>query len=158
MINNLIKLFYSEVVKTKMSKLPNKEYELREGCKEFQNITLKIDSIFFKSIKVLLSIFILYLSFQVKILLGIGVLLVEVAYLLYKVSYEKQVKDIIKNAKNNIEISADNLIDESVKKGINLLITLLVISLLTGFNYFIGVSFVIVFIYTARSLYVVFRE
>ena len=158
MINNLIKLFYSEVVKTKMSKLPSKEYELRKGCKEFQNITLKIDSIFFKSIKILLAVFILYLSFQVKILLGIGVLLVEGVYLVYKVSYEKQVKDAIENVKNNIEVSADNFIDENGKKGINLLITLIVISLLTGFNYFIGVSFVIVLIYTAKSLYMGFKQ
>ena len=60
--------------------------------------------------------------------------------------------------KNNIEISADQLINENGKKGINLLITLLIISLLTGFNYFIGISFVIVFVYTARNIYEGFRQ
>ena len=76
MINSVIKLFYSEVVKTKMSNMPNKEYELRKGCKEFRNITLKIDSYLFKGLKIILALFILYLSFSVKMLLGVGVLLV----------------------------------------------------------------------------------
>lgn len=157
MINSIIKLFYSEVVKTKMSNMPNKDYELRKGCKEFRNITLKIDSYLFKGLKIILALFILYLSFHVKILLGIGVLVVELTYLIYKISYEKQVKEAIENVKNNIEISADQFINENGKKGINLLITLLVISLLTGFNYFIGISFVIVFVYTARNIYEGFR-
>ncbi len=157
MINSIIKLFYSEVVKTKISNMPNKDYELRKGCKEFRNITLKIDSYLFKGLKIILALFILYLSFHVKILLGIGVLVVELTYLIYKISYEKQVKEAIENVKNNIEVSADQFINENGKKGINLLITLLVISLLTGFNYFIGISFVIVFVYTARNIYEGFR-
>ncbi|WP_148558006.1 hypothetical protein [Terrisporobacter glycolicus] len=158
MINSIIKLFYSEVVKTKMSNMPNKDYELRKGCKEFRNITLKIDSYLFKGLKIILALFILYLSFSVKMLLGVGVLLVEVTYLIYKVSYEKQVREAIKNVKNNIEISANNFINENGKRGINLLITLIIISLLTGFNYFIGISFIIVFIYTVRNIYEGFKQ
>ena len=103
MINNIIKLFYSEVVKTKMSNMPNEDYELRDGCKKFRKITLKIDSYLFKGLKIILALFILYLSFHVKIYLGIGVLLVEGIYLVYKVSYEKQVKAAIENVKNNLK-------------------------------------------------------
>ena len=158
MINNIIKLFYSEVVKTKMSNMPNEDYELRDGCKKFRKITLKIDSYLFKGLKIILALFILYLSFHVKIYLGIGVLLVEGIYLVYKVSYEKQVKAAIENVKNNIETSADHLVTENGKRGINLLITLLIISVITGFNYFIGISFIIVFIYTARNIYECFKQ
>ncbi|WP_419725165.1 hypothetical protein [Terrisporobacter petrolearius] len=158
MINSIIKLFYSEVVKTKMSNMPNKDYELRKGCREFRNITLKIDSYLFKGLKIILALFILYLSFNVKMLLGVGVLLVEVTYLVYKVSYEKQVREAIKNVKSNIEISANNFMNENGKRGINLLITLIIISLLTGFNYFIGISFIIVFIYTVRNIYEGFKQ
>lgn len=158
MINSIIKLFYSEVVKTKMSNMPNKDYELRKGCKKFRNITLKIDSYLFKGLKIILALFILYLSFSVKMLLGVGVLLVEVTYLVYKVSYEKQVREAIKNVKSNIEISANNFMNENGKRGINLLITLIIISLLTGFNYFIGISFIIVFIYTVRNIYEGFKQ
>ena len=120
MINNIIKLFYSEVVKTKMSNMPNEDYELRDGCKKFRKITLKIDSYLFKGLKIILALFILYLSFHVKIYLGIGVLLVEGIYLVYKVSYEKQVKAAIENVKNNIETSADHIVNENGKRGINL--------------------------------------
>lgn len=158
MINNIIKLFYSEVVKTKMSNMPNEDYELRDGCKKFRKITLKIDSYLFKGLKIILALFILYLSFHVKIYLGIGVLLVEGIYLVYKVSYEKQVKAAIENVKNNIETSANHLVNENGKRGINLLITLLIISVITGFNYFIGISFIIVFIYTARNIYECFKQ
>ena len=157
MINNIIKLFYSEVVKTKMSNMPNEDYELRDGCKKFRKITLKIDSYLFKGLKIILALFILYLSFHVKIYLGIGVLLVEGIYLVYKVSYEKQVKAAIEKIKNNIETSADHIVNENGKRGINLLITLLIISVITGFNYFIGISFIIVFIYTARNIYECFK-
>ena len=158
MINNIIKLFYSEVVKTKMSNMPNEDYELRDGCKKFRKITLKIDSYLFKGLKIILALFILYLSFHVKIYLGIGVLLVEGIYLVYKVSYEKQVKAAIENVKNNIEKYADHIVNENGKRGINLLITLLIISVITGFNYFIGISFIIVFIYTARNIYECFKQ
>ena len=158
MINNIIKLFYSEVVKTKMSNMRNEDYELRDGCKKFRKITLKIDSYLFKGLKIILALFILYLSFHVKIYLGIGVLLVEGIYLVYKVSYEKQVKAAIENVKNNIETSADHIVNENGKRGINLLITLLIISVITGFNYFIGISFIIVFIYTARNIYECFKQ
>ena len=158
MINNIIKLFYSEVVKTKMSNMPNEDYELRDGCKKFRKITLKIDSYLFKGLKIILALFILYLSFHVKIYLGIGVLLVEGIYLVYKVSYEKQVKAAIENVKNNIETSADHIVNENGKRGINVLITLLIISVITGFNYFIGISFIIVFIYTARNIYECFKQ
>ena len=158
MINNIIKLFYSEVVKTKMSNMPNEDYELRDGCKKFRKITLKIDSYLFKGLKIILALFILYLSFHVKIYLGIGVLLVEGIYLVYKVSYEKQVKAAIENVKNNIETSADHIVNENGKRGINLLITLLIISVITEFNYFIGISFIIVFIYTARNIYECFKQ
>ena len=158
MINSIIKLFYSEVVKTKIRNMPNKDYELREGCKEFRNITLKIDSYLLKILKIILAFLILYLSFNIRILLGVGVLMIEITYFIYKVSYEKQIKEVIGNVKDNIEISADKLINENAKKGISLLITLIIISLLTEFNYFIGISFVIVFIYTIRNLYEGFRQ
>ena len=64
----------------------------------------------------------------------------------------------MENVKNNIEISANHFINENSKRGINLLITLLIISVITGFNYFIGISFLIVFVYTAKNLYEGFKQ
>ena len=44
MINGIIKLFYSEVVKTNMKKMPNGEYSLKDEYIEIKNLTLYIDS------------------------------------------------------------------------------------------------------------------
>lgn len=158
MLNNLIKLFYSDVVKVQMGNMPKEEYELRGKFKDLHNLTLKIDSVFFKGFKILLGLFILYLAFSVKLFLGIGVLLVESVYVVYKMNYERKVKEAIINVKNNVEISKEQFLNEDSKKGINLLITLLVISIMTGFNYFIAVSFILVLIYTIRSIYSVHKE
>ncbi|WP_455540039.1 hypothetical protein [Terrisporobacter sp.] len=158
MLNNIIKLFYSEVVKTKMSNMPSDDYELRTGCKKIRNVTLKIDSYLFKGLKIILALFILYFSFHIKTYLGVGILLVEAIYLIYHVGYEKQVKKVIENFKNNIETSTNYFLNENSKKGINLLITLIIISVITGFNYFIGISFIIVFIYTSKSIYECFKQ
>lgn len=153
MINGIIKLFYCEVVKTKMKSMPSNEYKLREECEEFRNITLKIDSILFKAIKLILSIIILYIAFNISFILALGTLLVEIAYLIYKIKLEKQVRTSIKNIKNNIEIPNINKINEKGKSGINVLITLLLIGFITGFNLIIMLSFVVVFVFTINNIY-----
>ena len=157
-IYNMIKLFYSEVVKTKMGNMPNEEYELRNGFQELHNVTLKVDSVILKGIKLLMAVFILYVAFNTRIFIGVGVLLIEGIYIFYKKNYEKKVKIAIENVKNNMEISKEQLINEDGKKGINLLITLLVISIFTGFNYIIAISFILVFLYTAKNLYIAYKE
>ena len=50
MLNGIIKLFYSEIVKTKINNLDSSGYSLRDECKEIRNITLKIDSVFLYTI------------------------------------------------------------------------------------------------------------
>ena len=56
MINGIIKLFYSEVVKTKIKNMQNNEYKFREEYEDIRNITLKVDSLFFKTIKFIVGI------------------------------------------------------------------------------------------------------
>ena len=92
MINGIIKLFYSEVVKTKMRNLPSSEYRLRDECKDIQNITLKIDSVFFKALKFILGVLILFFAFNMKFILGIEVLLLEITYVVYKRNLEVRIK------------------------------------------------------------------
>ena len=55
MINGIIKLFYSEVVKTNMKKMPNGEYSLKDEYKEIKNLTLKIDSLALNIIKLIIT-------------------------------------------------------------------------------------------------------
>lgn len=152
MINGIIKLFYSEVVKTKMKNLPSSEYQLRDECKDIQNITLKIDSLFFKALKFILGLFILIFAFNIKVILGIEVLLLELAYIVYKRNLEIQVKEQIENIKNSIEVTSVNLLDDRGKSGINVLISLIIMGILSGFNYILVLSFLIVFLFTIKHI------
>lgn len=153
MINGIIKLFYSEVVKTKMKSMPSQGYTLREECKELKNITLKIDSLLFKGIKLIIGLAVLLIAFNINLMCGIGILLVEIAYVVYKRSVEKQVKERIYDIKNNIETTSIDIISERGKSGINVLIILLVIGLLTSFNWAIVLSFITVFMFTMKDIY-----
>lgn len=153
MINGIIKLFYSEVVKTKMKGLSNSKYELTEQAQELRNVTLKIDSLFFKLLKFLIGVVLLGMAFNVNIIFGIGILLVEIAYVIYKIKLEEQVVEAIDNIKNNIEIPEINIVSEKGKSGINGLIMLLLIGAITNFNWIIVISFVTVFLFTMKDIY-----
>ena len=113
MINGIIKLFYSEVVKARMKNLPSpsSEYKLRDECKDIQNTTLKIDSVFFKGLKLIFGVLILFLAFNIKFILGIEVFLLEITYVIYKRNLEVRIKDSLENIRNSIEITATNVLD-----------------------------------------------
>ena len=153
MINGIIKLFYSEIVKTKMRNMKSDSYTLREECQEIKNITLRIDSIFFKLIKLILGMGILVIAFNIDLILGIGTFLVEFSYIIYKRNLEYQIKENLENIKNNIETSTTNIINGQAKIYINLLISLLLLGILTKFNYLIVISFMIVFLFTIKDIY-----
>ena len=153
MINGIIKLFYSEVVKTKIKNMQNNEYKFREEYEDIRNITLKVDSLFLKIIKFMVGILLLAISFEINIKFAIGVLLIEVAYLLYKFKLESQVLEAISDIKNNIELPCIDIISERGKSGINALMILLLIGLITNFNWSIVISFIVVFIFTIKDIY-----
>lgn len=153
MINGIIKLFYSEVVKTKIKSMSNDEYTFREGYEDIRNITLKVDSIFFKFIKFVIGIILLSISFEINIKLGIGLLLIEITYLLYKLKLESQITEAINNIKNNIELPCIDIVSDKGKSGINALVIILLIGLITNFNWSIVISFMIVFIFTLKDIY-----
>lgn len=152
MINGLIKLFYSEVVKTKMKNLNSNGYEVREECKEIRDITLKIDSYLFKMVKVILGIAIVLLAYNIDKILAIGAVLIGIIYVIYKIKLEEEIKVYIKNIKSNIELSKIANIKENGRLGINALITLLLIGIFTNFNIFIICSFAIVFVFTLKNI------
>jgi len=153
MINGIIKLFYSEIVKTKMKGMSSSDYTLRDECKEIRNITLKIDSMFLKFIKLMMAMVILILAFNINTILGVGTFLVEIAYIIYKIKLEKQVRETIENLKNNIELPKIDIVSERSKSGLNVLIMLLLIGLITEFNIPIIASFMLVFIFTIKDIY-----
>lgn len=55
MLNGIIKLFYTEVVKNKINNLPKDEYEINDQFKKIQNISCKIDSVIFTMLKIFYS-------------------------------------------------------------------------------------------------------
>ena len=153
MINGIMKLFYSEVVKVNMKKMPSGEYFLKDEYKEIKNLTLKIDSLAFKLIKFMIGIITLVLAFEINTILGIGLFLIEFLYIIYKRNLEQQILDSIDEFKNNIDISTLDILSEKGKSGINILITLLILGLITNFNWSIVISFIVVFLFTIKDIY-----
>lgn len=153
MINGLIKLFYSEIVKTNIKKMPSGKYALKDNVKIIENVTVKIDSLALKSIKLILCMMILILSFEINTILGIGVFLIEFLYIIYKRNLEKQILDKIENLKKNIEIPTLDILTEKGKSGINTLIILLILGIITNFNWSIVLSFIVVFLFTIKDIY-----
>ena len=153
MISGIIKLFYSEVVKTNIKKMPNGEYSLKDEYKEIKNFTLKIDSLVFKTIKFMIGIIILILAFEINTILGIGLFLIEFLYIIYKRNLEQQILDSIKNLKDNVEMTTLDVLTDRGKSGINILITLLILGLITNFNCSIVISFIVVFLFTMKDIY-----
>lgn len=153
MINGIIKLFYSEVVKTNIKKMPIGEYSLKDEYKEIKNLTLKIDSLMLKIIKFMAGIITLILAFEINTILGIGLFLIEILYVIYKRNLEQQILENIKNLKDNVEMTTLGILTDRGKSGINILITLLILGLITNFNWSIVISFIVVFLFTIKDIY-----
>lgn len=153
MINGIIKLFYSEVVKTNMKKMPIGEYSLKDEYKEIKNLTLKIDSLMLKIIKFMAGIITLILAFEINTILGIGLFLIEILYVIYKRNLEQQILENIKNLKDNVEMTTLGILTDRGKSGINILITLLILGLITNFNWSIVITFIVVFLFTIKDIY-----
>lgn len=153
MINGIIKLFYSEVVKTNIKKMPIGEYSLKDEYKEIKNLTLKIDSLMIKIIKFMVGIITIILAFEINTILGIGLFLIEILYAIYKRNLEQQILDNIKNLKDNVEMTTLDILTDRGKSGINILITLLILGLITNFNWSIVISFIVVFLFTIKDIY-----
>lgn len=152
MINGIIKLFYSEIVKAKIKNLPSDEYKLVDECKDIQNIACKIDNIFFKVVKYIIGIALVVLAFNIKIILGVEVLLLSAAYAFYKRNLEIQFKESLENIKNNIEVTSTNLFNEKSKVGLNLMVSLIFIGILAGFSYPLVISFLVAFLFTIKHI------
>lgn len=153
MINGIIKLFYSEVVKANIKKMPSGEYSLKDEYKEIKNLTLKIDSLAIKLIKFMIGIIALILAFEINPILGIGLFLIEFLYVIYKKNLEQQILESINHLKDNIEIPKLDILTDKGKSGINILITLLILGIITNFNWSIVISFIVVFLFTIKDIY-----
>lgn len=158
MINGIMKLFYTEIVKNKMSKLPDEKYEINDQFKKVQNISIKMDKAIFYILKVLVALVILYVASKINIYFTIGAFLVEISYLFYKRSLKKKVVSEIETIKNNISVNREQILKEKGKKDISFLISILLIGLITHFSPIIIISFCIVFGVTVRDIYLNYKN
>ena len=85
MINGILKLFYTEIVKNKIKNLPQEEYEIKDKFKKVQDISCKVDLIAFRVFKYLIGVFIFILSLKINIYFGIGMFFVELLYIICKI-------------------------------------------------------------------------
>ena len=79
--------------------------------------------------------------------------LIEFLYIIYKRNLEQQILDSIKHLKDNVEMTTLDVLTERGKSGINILITLLILGLITNFNWSIVISFIVVFLFTIKDIY-----
>ena len=82
----------------------------------------------------------------IGVLLGVGATPVSYTHL-------QQILDSIKHLKDNVEMTTLDVLTERGKSGINILITLLILGLITNFNWSIVISFIVVFLFTIKDIY-----
>ena len=101
----------------------------------------------------MVGIITIILAFEINTILGIGLFLIEILYAIYKRNLEQQILDNIKNLKDNVEMTTLDILTDRGKSGINILITLLILGLITNFNWSIVISFIVVFLFTIKDIY-----
>lgn len=158
MINGIIKLFYTEVVKNKMGKLPRDEYQIREEAKVIQNVSNKIDKYTSVVLTILIPTLILYIIYKINLYFSLGVLILGIMYVFYKKTLEQKVCEEVSNIKDNIESTSNNVLKEQGRINISLLVTLLLIGILNKFSWVITISFCIVLISTIRYIYINYKS
>ena len=134
MINGIMKLFYTEVVKNKMSKLPNGQYEVNDQFKKVQGISIKIDKVLFLVFKILIALVVLFVASKINIYFE------------------------IENIKNNINTNGEQILKQKGKKDISFLISILLIGVITHFSWIIILSFCIVLGVTIRDIYLNYKN
>ena len=153
MINGIIKLFYAEVVKSKINKLPNCEYSIRDECKDINNFTLKVDSVLTKILSVLGLLLLFYFSYNINKSLGITILVTYILVYIYKYILKNKIINCITDIKSNIDINNKRIFNEKVKSGINILSIILITGFISEFNWVLFICFVIVFLFTIKNIY-----
>lgn len=157
MINGIIKLFYSEIVKSKMKSMPSKEYDIRDEFKDISNIAMKVDSFFLVAFKLIIGLTIIVISLSINILFGVGSTLILILYGISKLHIANQITDQVKdgmeNIKINLESSSQSVVTDKIKQKINSLVCLLFIGIFSNFNYIIIGCFIIVFMFTIKDIY-----
>jgi len=155
MISGLLKLFYSEVVKSRIKDMTKKEYTIKEH--PIQQVSAKVDDVLGRSLKYFTVVVGILIAFNLSVLFGIGSMAILMLYTYYKVFLEENFKENIKEnvgvIKSNIEGTSQRIVTDNIKPKINALIIILLIGLFTDFNVVSILCFITVFIFTIKDLY-----
>ena len=159
MINGLLKLFYSEIVKSRIKDLTKKEYTIKDH--PIQQVSAKVDNILAKALKYCLAVVGILIAFNLSILFGIGAMAILMLYTYYKVFVEdkfkenirENIKENMENIKSNIEGTSQKIVTDNIKPKLNALIIILIIGLFTDFNIVSTLAFLTVFVFTIKDLY-----
>ncbi|MGM9534432.1 MAG: hypothetical protein ACI3VR_04235 [Intestinibacter sp.] len=158
MLNGIIKLFYTEVVKNKINNLPKDQYEINDQFKKIQNIFFKIDTIAFAILKIFTAIFILLICYKINVYFAICAFFIEFAYIFYQKSFKTKAEYEINTIKENINKNKEAILKEKGKRDISFLLSILLIGIFTGFTWVLALSFFVVFTITIRDIYVNFKN
>jgi hypothetical protein len=155
MISGLLKLFYSEIVKSRIKDLTKKEYEIKQ--QPIGEVSAKVDNILGKALKYFATVVGILIAFNFNIFFGLGAMVILMLYTYYKVFLEDNFKDNIKenmgNIKSNIEGTSQKIVTDNIKPKLNALTIILLIGLFTDFNIVCILSFLTVFVFTIKDLY-----
>lgn len=152
MINGIIKLFYSEVVKSKISKLPHKDYFVRNECKEINSLALKIDTFLGFVFKILAFGFLFYLTYNFNKFLLFLILTFISCNFIYQKTFKQKVKTYANDIKTVVSNKSKCILDEKIKSGINILCIILVVAFFTDFNWVLFLCFMVVFLFTTKHI------
>lgn len=158
MINGIIKLFYTEVVKSKMGNMPKDDYQIKEEFEKVHNISSKIDKVAFILLKVFMVAFVFFILYKVNIYFCVGIVLVSIIYSIYRKSINYKLQNEIVNIKNNLQETSENILRQKGRTNLSLLISILILGLVTKFSWMICLSFFIVLSVTIRDIYINYKK
>ncbi len=168
MINGLVKMFYSDVVKSNIKNLkpyPEEgEIVLKKEGKMIKEVSSKIDNYIIKILKIVMISMLLLTTYNVNNILGIGIFITAIAYVVYKNLLQDLpndhvgvVKDNINNIKvninSNVEKSKSVVFTEKNKANINTLVILAFVGIVTEFSLIISICMGVVLVCIIKEMF-----
>ncbi len=168
MINTLINNLYSNKIRPKMEgNLEEPIYIVKKEASGFVNTIKNIHSIITKLILVMVSSFIVFISFNISIQIGVMSLIMlflvlsyyrkRIVYIAIKFSnlyIGRKYTTIIEYTKYKLSMFIKYAISTKCKKYITLICNLMIIGFFMGFNIIIKICSLLTFIFILKEIYI----
>lgn len=146
MINGIIKLFYSDKVKSAMKKMPSDEYILDEKFTKLSNINDSMNKIVLFIFKISIISTILIISFELNLFLCVGLVMLMIINLIYIIFGEYDYE-------SNVNMIIIRSILSELKNNIPSIIVIYMMVMILDFNIVSIVCLFIVFMFTIKNIY-----